>query len=121
MTGALLALLVAGAEADALGDWVPPKLLAAALLALLGGGIALGGYAVRALIKRLDKLEETVAYAGKEIGKLANFSTREEVSTKMGGMGARFDEKLAEVHRDVGGLRERLARIEERAPARVRK
>jgi hypothetical protein len=103
---------------EALGDWVPPKLLAAALLALLGAGITGGGFAVRALIRRLDKLEETVAHASTEIGRLANFATREQVSEGMSNMGNRFDERVSKLREEVARLEVRIARVEERSPRR---
>lgn len=114
----LLSLLTASPEAEALGEWVPPKLMAAALLFVLGAGITLGWFAVRALLKRLDKLEETVAHASTEIGRLANFATREQVTEMMGNMGNRFDERVAKTRDELAKFEVRLARCEERAARR---
>lgn len=128
MIAALLSLAIVS-EAEALGDWVPPKLLAAALILLLGAGLTGGAFAVRALLNRLDKLETTVAHASTEIGRLANFATREQLTQQIaeardsltagqGNMGNRFDERVAELRGEVTKLEIRMARLEERSQAR---
>lgn len=115
MIAALLSfasLVVAGAEDDA-AQWVPPSILVAVI-------IVGGGYAVRALLKRLDSLEIAVQHASSEIAKIANFATREELGDKLANVGNRFDERHAKLREEITKLEVRLARVEERGARRVK-
>lgn len=113
----IFALLTASTE-EAIGGWVPPNLLAAALLAMFSVGLTVVGVAARALLKRLDKLESTVESATKEISRLAQFATREQVSEGMSSMGNRFDERVAKARDEIARLEVRIARLEERGTRR---
>ena len=120
MTFLISAILTATAE-DALAEWVPAKVLVAAMIALSSVGLTVVGVIARALLKRLDKLEETVETATAEIAKLAQFATREQVAEMLGNMGNRFDERQAKLREEMGRLEIRLARLEERSPPRSTK
>jgi cell division septum initiation protein DivIVA len=123
----LLSLMLTASADDALADWVPPKVLVAALLAFLSASLTIFGVAIRALLKRLDKLETAVEAQTDEarelraeISKLSNFATREHVTEMLGNMGNRFDERMAKLREDNARLEVRLARLEARAPRRAK-
>jgi hypothetical protein len=117
-TIAWFAALLTTAVEDDLAAWVPAKILVAAMIAVSSVGLTVVGVVARALLKRLDKLEETVETATAEIAKLANFATREQVAEMLGGLGNRFDERHGKLREELGRLDIRLARLEERAAAR---
>jgi hypothetical protein len=110
--------LVASSGEEALATWVPPAVLVwvlVGILTLVGTGFVV---ALRALLGRLTRIETALEDAAKEIGRLANFATREQVTEMLSNLGNRFDDRTAKLREEVTRLEVRVARLEERAPRR---
>jgi hypothetical protein len=84
-----------GAE---LAAWAPPGVLAAVLLLALAA-------LWHVFAKRFDKMESTLETVKERLPTLATVE-------QLGRMGDRFDARNTEINRELGSIRERIAKLE---------
>lgn len=90
-----------------LAAWIPAPIMAAMLLAVCV-------WFVKSIGRRLDVIEETLQL-------LKTQGAEHVTKAQLGSMGDRFDQRFATMREDVGAMRERLVRLEERMVHRSRK